>query len=210
MRFRDRVDAGRRLARTVRFARDEDVVVLGLPRGGVPVAAEVARALGAPLDVILVRKLGVPDQPELAMGAVGEGDVLVLNEDVVRKVQPSAAELAELEQQARRELERRASRFRGGRPPLVPAGRTAVLVDDGIATGATARAACRVATAQGAARVVLAVPVCSSGTAAELRSEVDELVCLQTPRQFLGVGEFYADFRQTTDDEVADLLAALR
>jgi putative phosphoribosyl transferase len=210
MRFRDRVDAGRRLARTVRFARDEDVVVLGLPRGGVPVAAEVARALGAPLDVILVRKLGVPDQPELAMGAVGEGDVLVLNEDVVRKVQPSAAELAELEQQARRELERRASQFRGGRPPLVPAGRTAVLVDDGIATGATARAACRVATAQGAARVVLAVPVCSSGTAAELRSEVDELVCLQTPRQFLGVGEFYADFRQTTDDEVADLLAALR
>jgi putative phosphoribosyl transferase len=210
MRFLDRVDAGRRLARTLRFARDEDVVVLGLPRGGVPVAAEVARALGAPLDVILVRKLGVPDQPELAMGAVGEGDVLVLNEDVVRKVQPSAAELARLEHQARGELERRASRFRGDRPPLVAAGRTAVLVDDGIATGATARAACRVATAQGAARVVLAVPVCSSGTAAELRNEVDELVCLQTPRRFVSVGEFYADFRQTSDDEVADLLAAPR
>jgi putative phosphoribosyl transferase len=201
MRFLDRVDAGRRLARTLRFARDEDVVVLGLPRGGVPVAAEVARALGA---------LGVPDQPELAMGAVGEGDVLVLNEDIVRKVQPSAAELARLEREARGELERRALRFRGDRPPLVAAGRTAVLVDDGIATGATARAACRVATAQGAARVVLAVPVCSSGTAAELRNEVDELVCLQTPRRFVGVGEFYADFRQTSDDEVADLLAAPR
>jgi putative phosphoribosyl transferase len=206
MPFIDRVDAGRRLADRLHHLRDEDVVVLGLPRGGVPVAFEVARALGAPLDVILVRKLGVPYQPELAMGAVGEGDVLVLNEDVVRRAHVSEAELAELERRARTELERRGSRFRGDRLPLALAGRTAVLVDDGIATGATARAACQVAKAQGAARVVLAVPVCSPDRVAGLRAEVDELVCLETPRWFFGVGQFYADFRQTSDEEVVDLL----
>ena len=198
MPFIDRVDAGRQLAGRLQYLRGEDVVVLGLPSGGVPVAFEVAKALGAPLDVIVVRKLGVPFQPELAMGAVGEGDVLVLNEDVVLRAHVSEAELAEIERRARAEVERRAPRFRGDRPRQALTGRTAVLVDDGIATGATARAACQVARAQGAARVVLAVPVCSPDTAARLRREVDELVCLETPRWFFGVGQFYADFRQTS------------
>jgi putative phosphoribosyl transferase len=206
MHFVDRSEAGRRLADRLLHLRGEDVVVLGLPRGGVPVAFEVAMTLGAPLDVLLVRKLGVPFQPELAMGAVGEGDVLVLNEQVVRRVHVSAAELAELEHRARDELGRRAERFRRDRARTPLGGRTAVLVDDGIATGATARAACQVARAQGAARVVLAAPVCSPDTAARLRSEVDELVCLETPTRFLGVGQFYGDFRQVPDEEVVDLL----
>ncbi len=206
MPFDDRVDAGRQLACRLRHLRGEDVVVLGLPRGGVPVAFEVAKALGAPLDVILVRKLGVPFQPELAMGALGEGEVLVLNDAVLRRAHLSAAELAELERRAHSEIERRATRYRGDRPRQAPAGRTAVLVDDGIATGATARAACQVAKAQGAARVVLAVPVCAPDTAARLRAEVDQLVCVETPRWFSGVGQFYADFRQTSDEEVVDLL----
>lgn len=206
MPFIDRVDAGRRLAGRLQHLRGEDIVVLGLPRGGVPVAFEVARALGAPLDVIVVRKLGVPFQPELAMGAVGEGDVLVMNESVVRMVHVSEAELAEIERRARTELDRRAARFRRDRPRLPLTGRTAVLVDDGIATGATARAACQVAKAQGAARVVLAVPVCSPDTADRLRKEVDELVCLETPEWFFGVGQFYASFRQVPDEEVVDLL----
>ena len=206
MPFIDRVDAGRQLAGRLRYLRGEDVVVLGLPRGGVPVAFEVAKALGAPLDVILVRKLGVPFQPELAMGAVGEGDVLVLNEAVIWRAHVSEAELAEIERRARTEIDRRASQFRGDRPRQALTGRTAVLVDDGIATGATARAACQVAKAEGAARVVLAVPVCSPDTAALLRTEVDELVCLETPKWLFGVGQFYADFRQTSDEEVTDLL----
>jgi putative phosphoribosyl transferase len=186
--------------------RGEDVVVLGLPRGGVPVAFEVARALGAPLDVILVRKLGVPVQPELAVGALGEGDVLVRNDAVARKAHVGEAELAEVARRARPAILRRAARYRDGRPRQPMAGRTAVVVDDGIATGATARVACRVAKAHGAARVVLAVPVCSSDTASQLRGEVDELVCPETPVQFPGVSAFYADFRQITDEEVVDLL----
>ncbi|OLT00464.1 phosphoribosyl transferase [Pseudonocardia sp. CNS-004] len=206
MPFIDRVDAGRRLANRLHHLHGEDLIVLGLPRGGAPVAFEVATALGAPLDVILVRKLGVPFQPELGMGALGEDDVLVLNEDIVRMAHVSEAELAEIERRARTEIQRRASRFRGDRPREPLAGRTALLVDDGIATGATARAACRVAKAQGAARVVLAVPVCSSDRVSGLRAEVDELVCLETPRWLVGVGQFYADFRQTSDDEVVDLL----
>jgi putative phosphoribosyl transferase len=206
MPFIDRVDAGRRLAGRLRQLRGEDVVVLGLPRGGVPVAFEVARTLGTPLDVIVVRKLGVPFQPELAMGAVGEGDVLVLNEPVVRRAHVSGAELAEIERRARAKVDRRAHRFRHHRPRLPLAGRTVVLVDDGIATGATARAACQVASAQGAARVVLAVPVCSPDSAAELRNEVDQLVCLETGGRTGRVAQFYADFRQVSDEEVVDLL----
>jgi len=194
------------LAARLRNLRGGDVVVLGLPRGGVPVAFEVARELGAPLDVIVVGKLGVPFQPELAMGAVGEGDVLVVNEPVIRKAHVSGAEFAEIERRARAELDRRACRFRGDRARLALSGRTAVLVDDGIATGATARAACRVARAQGAARIVLAVPVCSSDAAGRLRREVDQLVCLETPTWFFGVGQFYADFRQVSDEEVVELL----
>jgi putative phosphoribosyl transferase len=206
MPFIDRLDAGRRLAGRLRQLRGDDVVVLGLPRGGVPVAFEVARALGAPLDVIFVRKLGVPFQPELAMGAVGEGEVLVLNEPVVRRARVSGAELAEIERRARAEVDRRACRFRHDRPRLPLTGRTVVLVDDGIATGATARAACQVARAQGAARVVLAGPVCSPDSAAELRNEVDQLVCLEIGGRRGSVAQFYADFRQVSDEEVVDLL----
>jgi putative phosphoribosyl transferase len=206
MSFTDRASAGRRLARRLQHLRGEDVVVLALPRGGFPVAAEVADALSAPLDVILVRKLGVPLQPELAMGAVGEGDVLVLNEDVVRRARVGEVELAGVEREARAEIERRARRYRPGRERRSLAGRTALLVDDGIATGATARAACRVAREQGAARVVLAVPVCARDTADRLRGEVDELVCLETPDRFFGVGRCYADFTQVADEDVADLL----
>jgi putative phosphoribosyl transferase len=204
--FVDRTDAGRRLADRVAHLRGADVVVLGLPRGGVPVAFEVARRLVAPLDVILVRKLGVPFQPELAMGAVGEGGVLVLNEDVIALAGVDRAELPAIEQRARGELARRAQRFRGNRPRVPLRGRTALVVDDGIATGATARAACRVARAQGASRVVLAVPACSPRTAAAMRGEVDELVVLETPVNFAAVGQAYADFRPTKDEEVVELL----
>lgn len=204
--FRDRTDAGRRLARRLAHLRDEAPVVLALPRGGFPVAAEVARELDAPLDVVLVRKLGVPLQPELAMGAVGEGGVLVLNQSIVDRAGVGEAELAEIVARARTEIARRARRFRPRRDRVPLEGRTALLVDDGVATGATARAACRVVRAQGATRVVLAAPVCLASTAGELRAEVDELVCLQTPEEFFGVGTFYADFAQVPDDEAVELL----
>jgi putative phosphoribosyl transferase len=204
--FRDRMDAGRRLAVRLRHLRGENVVVLGLPRGGVPVAAEVARALDAPLDVIVVRKLGVPFQPELAMGAVGEGGALIVNERVVRRAHLSEAEFVETERRERAEVERRSAQFRGDRSRLPLEGRTALVVDDGIATGATARAACQVARAQGAARVVLAAPVCSPDTARALRDEVDELLFLETPRWFSAVGQCYVDFRPTSDAEVIALL----
>lgn len=206
MPFLNRADAGRRLARRLRDLGG-DVVVLGLPRGGVPVAAEVARALDAPLDVIVVRKLGVPSQPELAMGAVGEDGVLVLHPPVVHAAGVGESALAELERRARDEVNRRAERFRGSRSRVPLEGRTAVVVDDGIATGSTARAACEVARAHGAARVVLAAPVCAPESAAMLRGHVDRLVCLQIPDRFVAVGQYYRDFRQTTDEEVVDLLA---
>ena len=186
--------------------RGQDLVVCGLPRGGVPVAVEVARRLAAPLDVIVVRKLGVPHQPELALGAVGEGGVLVLNEDVVELAGVERAELAAIERRERAELERRALLFRGNRPRTPVAGRTAVLVDDGIATGATARAACQVARAQGAARVVLAVPVSPPRTAESMRRVADEVIVLETPADFAAVGQAYADFRATGDAEVVELL----
>jgi putative phosphoribosyl transferase len=208
--FTDRSDAGLRLAGRLRHLRGENVVVLGLPRGGVPVAAEVARALDAPLDVIVVRKVGVPFQPELAMGAVGEGGALVVNERVVRRAHIGEAEFAEIERRERAEVERRALQFRGDRPRLALEGRTALVVDDGIATGSTARAACQVARVLGAARVVLAVPVCSPDTARALRGEVDELVCLETPRWFSAVGQCYVDFRPTSDSEVTAVLGAAR
>jgi len=210
MRFRDRSDAGRQLASRLLPLRGEDVVVLGLPRGGVAVAAEVARALRAPLDVILVRKLGVPSQPELGMGAIGEGDARVINADVVRYAQVSEADIRAVEQRERAELERRIKRFRGDVPPEPLAGRTAVLVDDGIATGSTARAASQVARAQGAARVVLAVPVAPPSASTTLAGDVDELVCLETPERFLAIGEWYEDFSQTRDEEVVSLLRTAR
>lgn len=201
MPFIDRVDAGRRLAQKLQYLRGE-VVVLGLPRGGVPVAYEVAKALDAPLDVIVVRKLGVPYEPELGVGAIGEDGVRVINEQVMRLAGTSASELAEVEARERTELERRARRFRGDRPRAVLKGRTVVVVDDGIATGSTARAACQVARAQGAARVVLAVPVAPTDWQARLGADADEFVCLETPDPFFSIGQFYENFDQTSDEEV--------
>ena len=206
VRFRDRKDAGQQLADLLQPLRGPDVVVLGLPRGGVPVAAEVARALSAPLDVIVVRKVGVPGQPELAMGAVGEGGVRVVDERVARLAHVSPEEFARAGEREREELERRVQRFRGDRPPVPLTGRVAVLVDDGIATGSTARAACSVARAMGAARVVFAAPVCARESARRLAPEVDQLVYLQSPGHFSAVGQFYDDFRATPDDEVMELL----
>jgi putative phosphoribosyl transferase len=205
MPFSDRRSAGRRLAERLMSLEREDVVVLGLPRGGVPVAFEVARALAAPLDVIVVRKLGVPFQPELGMGAIGEGGVRVLNDAVLGAAGVSSAEIAEVERRERNELDRRARVYRGDRPRVNLARRTAVVIDDGIATGSTARAACQVAIAQGAARVVLAVPVAAASTVAELRREV-EVVCVETPEDLWAIGQWYADFSQTSDEEVRRLL----
>jgi putative phosphoribosyl transferase len=206
MPFLDRSDAGRRLAGQMLHLRGQDVVVLGLPRGGVPVAAEVARALGAPLDVILVRKLGVPVQPELGMGAIGEGGVRIINPEVVAITHVTGREIEAVERRERAELERRARRFRGDRPRTPLVGRTAIIIDDGIATGSTARAACQVARAQGALRVVLAVPVAPPSTRTLLAADADEVICLETPRHFLAIGEWYRDFSQTSDDEVVRLL----
>lgn len=204
--FVDRVDAGRRLAMRLEPLRGEDIVVLGLPRGGVPVAAEVAAALGAPMDVILVRKLGVPWQPELGMGAIGEDGVRVLNDDVVRSAAATTAQIAEVEVEERAELERRSCRFRAVRPRVPLDGRVAVIVDDGIATGSTARAACQVARAHGAARVVLAVPVGPVDLATRLAADADETVVIETPVHYFAVGQAYEDFTQISDDEVVDLL----
>ena len=205
LRFADRVDAGRRLAAQLEHLRGDDVVVLGLPRGGVPVAAEVARALGAPLDVIVVRKLGVPFQPELAMGAIGEGDVRVLDDEVLRLAAVDDSDLHEVEARERVELDARVQRFRGSRPRLDLTGRTALVVDDGMATGSTARAACRVARLLGARRVVMATPVAAPDTVAAF-TEADEVVCVETPQGFSAVGQFYRDFTATSDDTVVELL----
>jgi putative phosphoribosyl transferase len=205
MFFEDRVDAGRRLGSALRHLASADTVVVGLPRGGVPVAFHVARALGAPLDVIVVRKLGVPFQPELGMGAIGEGGVRIINTEVVDVAGVSDHEIADVEYRERAELARRARRFRGGRAPVPLSGRTVIVVDDGIATGSTARAACQVARAQGAARVVLAVPV-GPPDVQRLRSDADEVVCLCTPPDFVAIGQFYRDFTQVRDDEVVELL----
>jgi putative phosphoribosyl transferase len=207
--FRDRTDAGARLAHELERFRVDDPVVLGLPRGGVPVAFEIACALDAPLDVVVVRKLGLPSQPELAMGAVGEGGTTVVNDRVVHYARVSPDALAAVANRERAEVERRARQFRGDRPALPLTGRTVIVVDDGIATGSTAHAALRVVRAQGAARVVLAVPVAPPETVAELRAVADEVVCLESPRppSFFAVGQWYANFTQVTDDEVNALLA---
>ncbi|RKR12790.1 phosphoribosyltransferase [Arthrobacter oryzae] len=203
--FEDRVDAGRQLGRRLAELRGQDIVVLGLPRGGVPVAFEVAAALDAPLDVIVVRKLGLPYQPELAMGAIGEGGAKVLDEQVLAHARVSEAELRAVDERERAVLENRVVLFRKGRSRQDLTGRIAVIVDDGIATGSTARVACRIARKQGAARVILAVPVAPADTLANL-NEPDEVVCLATPRQFTAVGYHYRDFSPTDDDEVVRLL----
>ena len=208
MRFRDRTDAGRVLADAVSGrAAGDGVVVLGLPRGGVPVAAEVSRALGAPLDVFVVRKLGTPGHRELAMGAIASGGVRVMNDDLVRRlgVPPEAVEAVVGVELA--ELHRREAAYRSGRPPLELTGRTAVLVDDGLATGATMLAAVGAVRAAGAGRVVVAVPVGSPEACDRLRAQADDLICLHEPVDFGAVGTYDSDFAQTSDDEVRRLLA---
>ncbi len=203
--FRDRVDAGEKLARALGALAGQNVVVIGLPRGGVPVAAEVARALGAPLDVLIVRKLGHPRQPELAVGALAQGGFSVRNEGLMAGV--SEADFARVLAREQRELERRADAYRGGRPPLDLKGKQAVLVDDGLATGATMRAAVAAAKGAGAARVIVAVPVAAREARELLEGEADRVVCLAEPVGFSSVGSWYADFGQTTDAEVTALLA---
>lgn len=208
MPFINRVDAGRRLGRELSHLRSENPVVVGLPRGGVPVAFEVARELHAPLDVLVVRKLGVPFQPELGMGAIGEDGIRVINDEVVRGSRVDDATVAAVEERERAELERRARRLRAGRPRVPLTGRVVIVVDDGIATGSTARAACRVARAHGARTVVFAAPVGAASAAKRLRrdGDADAVVCLETPALFFAIGQWYEDFTQTSDGQVVDLL----
>jgi putative phosphoribosyl transferase len=210
-RFRDRTDAGRRLARQlVAYAGHADVLVLGLPRGGVPVAYEVARELDAPLDVFLVRKLGVPGQEELAMGAIASGGIRVLNDRVLAVVEVTEESIARVAAEEQRELERRERAYRGDRPVLDVGGATVILVDDGLATGSTMRAAALALRQQQPQRLVVAVPVAAAEVCAELRTEVDDIVCTMSPAPFHGVGMWYDDFSQTTDDDVRRLLAAAK
>jgi predicted phosphoribosyltransferase len=213
--FPDRAAGGRALAERLAATFPDDaardrVVVLALPRGGVPVAAEVATALAVPLDVLVVRKLGVPRQPELGMGAIGEDGVRVLNDDVVRTLRITPDAIARVEARERTELERRALAYRGGAAMVPLTAATAVIVDDGIATGGTARAAVAVARAHGAERVVIATPVAPVDTVRELRAVADDVVVVATPSPFFAIGQWYADFRQTTDAEVARALSATR
>lgn len=206
MFFRNRAEAGHRLCERLKYLQGTDLVVLGLPRGGVPVAFWVAWALDAPLDVLIVGKLGVPFQPELAMGAIGEHGVRVIDAATVRAAQVTPVELGAIEQRERLQLARRVRAFRADQPAIPLAGRTALVVDDGIATGATARTACQVVRKLGAARVVFACPVASPRAIDDLEKLADEVVCLTTPPPFFGIGQFYADFTQTTDAEVTELL----
>jgi predicted phosphoribosyltransferase len=206
-RFRNRTDAGRQLAeKLAAYANRPGVLVLALPRGGVPVGFEVARALSAPLDVFLVRKLGVPGYEELAMGAVATGGVRVLNDEIVRGLGISEHEIDAAAARELQELARRQRLYRGDRPLPDIAGRTVILVDDGLATGATMRAAIQALRQQQPARIVVAVPTASPDTCEALKAEADDVVCAMTPEPFLAVGHWYEDFTQTTDDEVRELL----
>ena len=210
-RYRDRRHAGRVLASTLsKYAGRPDVLVLALPRGGVPVAYEVAKQLGAPLDVFVVRKLGVPGREELAMGALASGSALVLNRDVVSglRIPQSAIEAVVREEQ--KELERRERAYRGALPPLDVRGKTVILVDDGLATGSTMRAAVAGLRQLGPKRIVVAVPIAAESTCEELSAEVDDIVCAATPEPFYAVGLWYEDFSQTTDEEVRELLESGR
>lgn len=209
--FRDRVEAGQLLARELMdYADRPGVIVLGLPRGGVPVAYEVAAALHAPLDVFVVRKLGTPGQRELAMGAIASGGVRVLNDEVVRSLGIPMSVIDDATEEESRELKRRELAYRGSYTEPEVRGKTVLLIDDGVATGATLRAAIRALNAQHPARLVVAVPTAAGSTFHELRAEVDEFVALMTPEPFFGVGAWYRDFRQTSDEEVTELLARAR
>ncbi len=207
MPFRDRVDAGKQLARKLEhYAGRNDVVVLGLPRGGVPVAYEVARELKAPLDVFLVRKLGLPGHEELAMGAIASGGIRVLNDEVVREFAVPPEDIERVTARETAELQRRETLYRLGRPSPHIGGRTVILVDDGLATGSTMRAAVTAVRLQGPRRIVVAIPVAARSTCREFERTVDEVVCVETPPLFYAVGAWYDDFSQTTDDEIRDLL----
>ena len=206
--FDDRVDAGRALAKALAARKDlANAIVLALPRGGVPVGYEVALALGLPLDVLVVRKLGLPSQPELAMGAIASGGAVVRNEEVLRYLGGRADAFEQVKRREQAELERRELEYRGERAPLEMAGRDAILVDDGLATGATMEAAVRALRAADARRVIVAVPVASGEASDRIAAVADEIVCLETPIFFSAVGQWYRDFGQTSDDEVRELLA---
>jgi putative phosphoribosyl transferase len=207
MLFRDRYDAGRQLAdELTAYADRSDVMVLALPRGGVPVAYEVARRLHAPLDVFLVRKLGLPGHEELAMGAIASGGVRVLNEELVNVLDIAPDVIDEVAEEEWEELKRRERAYRDDRPPLDVRGRIVILIDDGLATGSSMRAAVAALRKQGPARIVVAVPIAANSTCRELQKEVDEVVCARTPEPFRAVGIWYDDFTQTSDDEVHALL----
>jgi putative phosphoribosyl transferase len=209
MRFRNREEAGQLLAadRLMAYANRTDVLILALPRGGVPVAFEVAQALNAPLDIFVVRKLGVPGHEELAMGALAPGGVRVLNDDVVNQLHIPEKVIDAVAAQEQRELERREQLYRNDRRAFSVQGRTVILIDDGLATGSTMRAAVSAVRRQNPAAIVVAVPVAARETCEEFKSEVDEIICAYTPEPFYAVGLWYEDFSQTSDDEVRDLLA---
>ncbi len=208
MRFADRTDAGNRLAdRLRRYADHPGLLVLALPRGGVPVAAEIAKKLRAPLDLFLVRKLGVPGREELALGAIASGGIRILNDEVVETLGLRPSVIDAVAEKEKRELARRERLYRGSRSPLSVAGRTVILVDDGLATGATMKAAVKALKLQSPERLIVAVPVGAPETCRNLEASVDELVCLWKPHPFQAVGEWYHDFSQTTDDDVINLLA---
>jgi putative phosphoribosyl transferase len=207
-RFRNRTDAGQKLAQALKsYANCADVLILGLPRGGVPVAYEIAKALNAPLDICIVRKLGVPGHKELAMGAIASGGVRILNYDVLGWLQISGKTIDEVAQRELRELQRRDRTYRGDRPQSMVGGRIIILVDDGLATGSTMRAAIAVLKAQQPKEIIVAVPVAPADVCQELRAEVDGVVCLATPEPFYAIGLWYENFAQTTDEEVCTLLA---
>lgn len=209
-RFRDRIDAGRKLAAALQHHAEAHPIILALPRGGVQVGYEVARALNAPLDVWIVRKLGVPWQPELGVGAVSEGDHLYIARDILHRVGLSEAELEQVIKEQRVEVDRRVKAYRGHRPPPELRDRTVIMVDDGIATGSTVRAAIRSIRAEGPKKVVLAVPVAAAQTVAELADEADEMVALLRPSDLYAIGLWYDDFQQLSDPEVVRLLDLAR
>jgi len=208
MTFQNRNDAGLRLAKKLRaYAGRDDVLVLGIPRGGVPVAFHVAAELGAPLDVFVVRKLGAPSQPELAFGAIASGGIRIIDAQIVEAMEISQAQIERIVEEEQRELHRREHAYRGGRAPLKLEGKTVILVDDGIATGASTRAAIAALRQLKPARIVLAAPVAPASTCRGLKGEIDDLICLHTPETFYAIGEFYEDFSQVPDEEVTTLLA---
>jgi putative phosphoribosyl transferase len=209
MIFANRKEAGQKLALPLmKYANRGDVIVLGAPRGGVPVAFEIATELKVPLDIFVLRKLGVPGREELAFGAIASGGVRILNRDVIEGLGITGLDIERVTRVAEQELQRREQAYRGGRPPLDLSGLTVILVDDGVATGSTMRAAIRALRQKKPARIVIAVPVAPPATCDQLQLEADELVCLEKPEPFYGVGQFYSDFSQVSDEEVKELLDA--